>query len=577
MRNLAAIAASLLLTLISATTGLAVGGRPGDSQSDTSIRVKVLGPEGSPLKGARILGRAHSDRMRMEMPSVPADSSGVALFQIPSMPTSMMGKGLSVDLVIISDKYPFSQLRIEKVAEGIEETVTLEAGKPLRVVFTGGEKQLPSKTHVAAFVPIIAGQVLRSFEDQDSPFTVAPAKNTGKNEWTLTLPESAPNVWIAIDEPGCLRGFVHGPITREDLEKGSIEVKLPETGAIDASFSLPDSVKHGKQIEIAVHHRVSLVGESSSVAFPLGKKTGKESRVELSLDHLAPGEYSTVGSQGNRMSLGNAPSDYYHDSTKLTLSAGDHKTVDLVYTPFSPDLFKGDKDVRLTVTNSKGEPAPRAKWALRVLYKQTGNQTVREGETDAKGIAEIKGLKGGADSPRYTVVIGDDSVGSFDLKGEEKLHRVALSMPLGMGDTAPEMTLTSMEDGKSLTLSSLRGQVVFLDFWATWCGPCQEPMAHNSEVLKKRGADWQGKATILAVSCDNTMEILRKHVTAKGWENVPQYWAGEGAFGSKPFRDYVITGVPTAFLLDKEGKIVWTGHPSGFDLEGEIDKLLAAK
>lgn len=46
------------------------------------------------------------------------------------------------------------------------------------------------------------------------------------------------------------------------------------------------------------------------------------------------------------------------------------------------------------------------------------------------------------------------------------------------------------------------GQVLLLDFWATWCPPCQKPMAHNQEMLEKRGADWGDKVRLLGLSID---------------------------------------------------------------------------
>ena len=46
------------------------------------------------------------------------------------------------------------------------------------------------------------------------------------------------------------------------------------------------------------------------------------------------------------------------------------------------------------------------------------------------------------------------------------------------------------------------GQVILLDFWATWCPPCQGPMAHNQEMLTKHKADWGDKVRIIGLSID---------------------------------------------------------------------------
>ena len=46
------------------------------------------------------------------------------------------------------------------------------------------------------------------------------------------------------------------------------------------------------------------------------------------------------------------------------------------------------------------------------------------------------------------------------------------------------------------------GQVILLDFWATWCPPCQGPMAHNQEMLQKRGAEWGDRVRIIGLSID---------------------------------------------------------------------------
>merc|ERR1711907_267186 len=54
------------------------------------------------------------------------------------------------------------------------------------------------------------------------------------------------------------------------------------------------------------------------------------------------------------------------------------------------------------------------------------------------------------------------------------------------------------------------GEVILLDFWATWCPPCQKPMAHNQEMLEKREKDWAGKVRIIGLSIDKEADAVVK-------------------------------------------------------------------
>jgi len=64
---------------------------------------------------------------------------------------------------------------------------------------------------------------------------------------------------------------------------------------------------------------------------------------------------------------------------------------------------------------------------------------------------------------------------------------------------------------------------MFIDFWATWCPPCQKPMAHNQEMLKEHGATWGDNLKIIGLSIDKDAETVKNHVTAKGWIDVIHY------------------------------------------------------
>lgn len=75
----------------------------------------------------------------------------------------------------------------------------------------------------------------------------------------------------------------------------------------------------------------------------------------------------------------------------------------------------------------------------------------------------------------------------------------------------------------SLNLEHKEGEVWLVDFWATWCPPCQAPMAHNQAMLDKRKADWGDKVRIIGISIDSGAQEVVSHVDAKGWTSVEHY------------------------------------------------------
>ena len=113
------------------------------------------------------------------------------------------------------------------------------------------------------------------------------------------------------------------------------------------------------------------------------------------------------------------------------------------------------------------------------------------------------------------------------------------------------------------------GQVMLIDFWATWCPPCQKPMAHNCEMLTNNAGNWDN-VRIIGLSIDDDAASVKAHVEETGWTQVEHYQVGaSGAADS-----WGITGVPHCALINKDGEIVWRGHPGNVDLEAEINKLL---
>ena len=139
--------------------------------------------------------------------------------------------------------------------------------------------------------------------------------------------------------------------------------------------------------------------------------------------------------------------------------------------------------------------------------------------------------------------------------------------PTVEGAIAPEISLKTPE-GEILALSSLRGKVVLIDFWASWCGPCRKENPNVKKIYEKYKD--QG-FEIYAVSLDNNEAQWKGAIAKDGlaWKHVSELLGWKGTVS----RAYGVGSIPQTFLLDKEGRIVKTGFRS-HELESLIQPLL---
>lgn len=141
-----------------------------------------------------------------------------------------------------------------------------------------------------------------------------------------------------------------------------------------------------------------------------------------------------------------------------------------------------------------------------------------------------------------------------------------------VGEPANPFTLKT-PDGKEVTLDSLKGRVVLLDFWATWCGPCKMAMPTLQEISEKYA---DKSVSVIGVLCSDTREeAAAKYMSDKKF-TYTLLLKGDDLASS-----YGITGLPTMILIGKDGKIAQTWV--GFDPDekakiGEaVEKALASK
>ncbi|MDB5108314.1 MAG: hypothetical protein JWM69_1255 [Candidatus Binatus sp.] len=146
--------------------------------------------------------------------------------------------------------------------------------------------------------------------------------------------------------------------------------------------------------------------------------------------------------------------------------------------------------------------------------------------------------------------------------------------PVAAGSRAANFKLAAL-DGHTVSLENLRGKVVFLNVWATWCGPCREEMPSMETLYKEFQTNRD--FVMLAVSQDTKgRAVVAPYVEKNGYHFTilldPENFISQ---------NYDLSGVPETFIIDRKGQIV-AHHMGGFDwsrpdVKEALQQLLDAK
>jgi thiol-disulfide isomerase/thioredoxin len=158
-----------------------------------------------------------------------------------------------------------------------------------------------------------------------------------------------------------------------------------------------------------------------------------------------------------------------------------------------------------------------------------------------------------------------------NIKREIKENYQIFSL-LKPGSPSPDFSYTDI-NGKNVSLSDLRGNYVYIDVWATWCGPCKGQIPYLKKLVKK----FKDKPIkFVSISVDRKKNYIAWKDFVKNHDMTWYQLFADNSWDSDFIKKYHIESIPHFILLDKQGKIIESDalRPSNATLENELNNLL---
>jgi thiol-disulfide isomerase/thioredoxin len=173
----------------------------------------------------------------------------------------------------------------------------------------------------------------------------------------------------------------------------------------------------------------------------------------------------------------------------------------------------------------------------------------------------------------FNVLAWSDNNGGYSKIVKEHCTKFMEAKSATDPGSSPTLKLTDLK-GKQHSLADFKGKVVYIDFWASWCGPCRQQFPYAKELRKQLSEKEKKQIEFVYVSIDNTEDVWKSGITANGLEGFQLF--SPGGWNSEAVKYFKINGIPRYMLLDKKGNIVDPNakRPSDPQILEDLRKLL---
>jgi thiol-disulfide isomerase/thioredoxin len=546
-------------------------------------RIQVVDEQGQPIRTAKVHVSATVDRRR-QMATMPAwqavNTRGVCVaegemshrFQMREILSGALPVELQV-MVAAPGYVPLYFGRAANPRETINATLALARSFELRLLTADGEPvnlRMPEDLYQEhRNSPLLIGSVdgapvCALGEQQSERFRASGAPPLCLNFGIYPLGDGRYRVDVPQAFTGALILMVHSPeviryymrtLEPDEWQSGSVEVHLPKPSTMVLEFDLEAWRKAYKDLSESYLSITPQGGAQSALAFYSNAFVGRQFSGGLVVErNVAPGTYQALLYLWNK------------DTHQKTLQVPEGGVVrqKIAPKPFDVADYRGKRQVRVQIQHPGGKSLAGASYRVELTRGYGQARTLQEGTLDKNGAFVLSNLyenPAGTDAFNaigYRIYVNDKSAHYFMLTQGDGVRELQITLAPQPGDPAINFTATDLRTGKPVELRTLRGKWVYLEFWATWCGPCQTATEELKAFVEKQPDSWRKQVVVLTVSIDVDKDVVLSHLQRRGWDKFALHAWDEG---QRAAQQYGVEGVPTAFLIDPQGKVVWAGNP----------------